>query len=111
MKSENVVIEVLESKCDHYKPGDKIYIKDALIDMEKTKKVCVMALQSFFPFVFAARKGVTPQQVGFGDKFIVQCPDYCEPVVFEIKRKTSLIGLYLQDVTSILPLYVMIVLL
>ena len=87
MKSENVIIEVLESKCDHYKPGDKIYIKDALIDMEKTKKVCVMALQSFFPFVFAARKGVTPQQVGFGDKFIVQCPDYCEPVVFEIKKE------------------------
>lgn len=83
---ENVVIEVLESKCSHYKEGDKIYIKNALVDMDKTSNVCVMALQSFFPFIFATRKGVTPEQMGFGDKLVVQCPDYCAPVIFEIKK-------------------------
>ncbi len=83
---ENVVIEVIESKCGHYKVGDKIYIKDALIDMNKTSNVCVMAMQSFFPFIFAMRKGVTPDKMGFGEKLVVQCPDYCEPVVFQIKK-------------------------
>jgi uncharacterized repeat protein (TIGR04076 family) len=85
---EDIVIEVIESKCSHYKTGDKIYIKGALIDMSKTKNVCVMALQSFFPFVFATRKGVTPEQMGFGEKLIVQCPDYCAPAIFEIKKLT-----------------------
>lgn len=83
---ENVVIEVIESKCDHYKIGDKIYIKDALIDMEKSSNVCIMAIQSFFPFIYASRKGVAPEKMGFGEKLIVQCPDYCEPVVFEIRK-------------------------
>lgn len=83
---ENVIIEVIESKCSHYKTGDKIYIKDALIDMDKTENVCIMALQSFFPFIFATRKGVTPEQMGFGERLLVQCPDYCAPVVFEIKK-------------------------
>lgn len=84
---EKVVVEVIESKCGHYKVGDKIYIEDALIDMEKTSKVCLMAIQSFFPFIYATRKGVTSEQMGFGEKLIVQCPDYCGCVVFEIKKE------------------------
>lgn len=85
---ESVVIEVIESKCSHYKKGDKIYIKDALIDMENTTNVCTMALQSFFPFIYAVRKGVTSEQIGFTEGIKVQCPDYCTPVVFEIKKLT-----------------------
>lgn len=83
---EKIVIEVIESKCSHYKVGDKIYIKDALIDMEKTSNVCVMALQSFFPFIYAARKGVTSEQMGFCENLIVQCPDKCDAVTFLIKN-------------------------
>ena len=83
---ENVVIEVIESKCGHYTVGDRIYIKDALIDKENSSEVCVMALQAFFPFIYAIRKGVTPDQMGFGEKLIVQCPDYCDSVVFEIRK-------------------------
>lgn len=86
---ENIVVEVIESKCSHYRVGDKIYIEDALINMDKTSNVCLMAVQSFFPFIYAARKGVTPEQMGFGEKLVVQCPDYCAPVVFEIKRERS----------------------
>lgn len=83
---ESVVIEVIESKCNHYKKGDKIYIENALIDIERTTKVCTMALQSFFPFIYAVRKDVTAEQLGFKDGIRVQCPDYCTPVVFEIKK-------------------------
>lgn len=86
---ENIVVEVIESKCSHYRVGDKIYIEDALINMDKTSNVCLMAVQSFFPFIYAARKGVTPEQMGFREKLVVQCPDYCAPVVFEIKRERS----------------------
>lgn len=83
---EHVIIEVIQSKCSCYKKGDKISIKDTLIDKDNTDNICVMALQSFFPFVFAMRKGVTPEQMGFGKKLIVQCPDYCDEVIFEIKK-------------------------
>ncbi|MCH3965748.1 MAG: TIGR04076 family protein [Clostridium sp.] len=83
---EKVVVNVIESKCDCYKKGDKIYIEDMLINMKKTSNVCVTALQAIFPFIYASRKGITPEQMGYGEKLIVQCPDYCEPVVFEIKK-------------------------
>ena len=81
-----VIIEVIKSECNFYKPGDRIYLTGALIDSERSSNICVMALSSFFPFVYAFRKGVTPEQMGFGTSLQVQCPDYCAPVVFEIKR-------------------------
>lgn len=86
---EKVIIEVITSQCNFYKPGDKIYLNGALIDRERSGNICVMALSSFFPFVYAFRKGVTPEQMGFGKSLQVQCPDYCAPVVFEIKRDES----------------------
>lgn len=83
---ERVIIEVVSSECRYYKPGDRIYIDGALVDMQKTSNICMMALSSFFPFVYAFRKGVTAEQMGFGEKVTVQCPDFCAPVVFELKR-------------------------
>lgn len=84
---EKVVIEVISSKCKYYKPGDRIYINGALIDLERTGNICAMALSSFFPFIYAFRKGVTAEQMGFGEKVTVQCPDYCAPAVFQIKKE------------------------
>ncbi|MBV4418030.1 TIGR04076 family protein [Clostridium tyrobutyricum] len=83
---EKVIINVIGSKCDCYKKGDKIYIEDMLINMKRTSNVCVMALQAIFPFVYASRKGVTPEQMGYGEKLIVQCPDYQETVIFEVEK-------------------------
>ncbi|GBF31926.1 hypothetical protein DCCM_0110 [Desulfocucumis palustris] len=83
---EKVIIEVVSSGCKFYKPGDRIYIDGALVDKEKSANLCMMALQSFFPFVYAFRKGVTAEQMGFGDKVTLQCPDYCAPVIFELKK-------------------------
>ena len=84
---EKVIIEVIKSDCKYYRPGDRIYIDGALIDRDKSANVCMMAMQSFFPFVYALRKGVTAQQMGFDRKITVQCPDYCGPVVFELKNE------------------------
>lgn len=84
---EKVIIEVISSQCKYYKPGDRIYIDGAIVDMKRTANICVMAVSAIFPFVYAFRKGVAPDQMGFGEKVTLQCPDYCAPVVFELKRE------------------------
>lgn len=84
---EKVMIEVVSSQCKFYKPGDRIYIDGALVDMQRTSNICMMALSAIFPFVYAFRKGVTPEQMGFSEKVTLQCPDYCGPVVFELKKE------------------------
>lgn len=83
-EGEMIKIQVIESKCPIYSPGDKIMINGALVDMKQTDNICVTALQSFFPYVYALRKGVKPDKLGFADRVLVQCPDYCTPVVFEL---------------------------
>jgi len=83
-EKEQINIKVIESQCKFYKPGDQIVIEGPLINLERSDNVCVTALSSFFPFVYALRKGVTPEQMGFSDRVMVQCPDYCAPVVFEL---------------------------
>ncbi len=83
-EGERVKIEVIESHCPSYKPGEKIMINGALVDMKNTDKICVMALQSFFPYIYALRKGVKMEKLGFSGRVLVQCPDYCRPVIFEL---------------------------
>ncbi|WP_027363607.1 TIGR04076 family protein [Desulfotruncus alcoholivorax] len=84
---EKIIVEVISSACGHYQSGDRIFINGALIDKERSGNICLMALQAIFPYIFAFRKGVTPQQMGFQEKIQVQCPDYCGPTVFELKRE------------------------
>ena len=81
---EQINIKVVESRCKFYKPGDQIVIEGPLINLKQSDNVCLTAVSSFFPFVYALRKGVTPKQMGFPDQVLVQCPDYCAPVVFEL---------------------------
>jgi uncharacterized repeat protein (TIGR04076 family) len=85
--SERVAVEVIKSSCELYKEGDKIFIDGPLVDKQRSANLCFMAIQSIFPFIYAFRKGVTSEQMGYGEKLIVQCPDYCGPVVFEIKKE------------------------
>ncbi|SFG37881.1 TIGR04076 family protein [Desulfotomaculum arcticum] len=82
---EKIIVEVISSACGHYQPGDKIFINDALVDKERSGNICLMAMQAIFPYIFAFRKGVTAEQMGFKEKIQVQCPDYCGPTVFELK--------------------------
>ena len=75
---------VVSSKCDHYKVGDAIYIKGPLIDKEKSDEVCMTALNAIYPFIYAARKGVSGEDMGFPD-LTFQCPDCPEVVEFKIE--------------------------
>lgn len=83
-KEQKVRIEVLTSECKLYNPGDGITINGPLIDFATTDRVCVTALLAMYPFIFALRKKVTPEALGFSGQITVQCPDHCAPVVFII---------------------------
>jgi uncharacterized repeat protein (TIGR04076 family) len=84
---ETVVAEVINSQCRFYRTGDKIVVDGPLLNKEKSGNICITALQSFFPFIFALRKGVSKEQLGFTDQVEVQCPDYCAPVVFKLTKE------------------------
>ena len=84
---ETVVAEVIQSECDLYRIGDKIVVDGPLLNKERSGNVCVMALQAFFPFIYALRKGATKELLGFTDQVEVQCPDYCAPVVFKLTKE------------------------
>ena len=86
MSKEVVTAEVIKSECKLYKQGDKIRVNGPLLDKGNSADICVTALLSMYPFIFAMRKGVTPEQLGF-EKVEVQCPDYCAPVVFQLTKE------------------------
>jgi len=81
---KKIKVSVISSKCDHYKAGDAFYTKGPLIDMEKSGNVCMTALNAIYPFIYAARKGVSGEDMGFPD-MIFQCPDCPEVVEFKIE--------------------------
>jgi len=80
---KKVKIEVVSSKCDHYKVGDAIYMEGAFVDKEKSSAICITALNAIYPFIYATRKGVTGDEMGFPDR-IFQCPDCPEVVEFQL---------------------------
>ena len=82
-KEYKIKLVVKISKCDLYKTGDEIYIDGALLDKEKSANVCLTAINAFYPFIYAARKRVTAEQMGF-DELTFQCPDCPEKVEFTI---------------------------
>ncbi len=83
-KEDKIKIVVMNSQCKLYKAGDQIIIDGPLIDFDKSSNVCVTALNAMYPFVFALRKKVTPEALGFDGEVTVQCPDFCAPVVFKL---------------------------
>jgi len=84
---EKIIVEAISSTCGRYQPGDRIYIDGALVDKERSGKICLMALQSFFPYIYALRKGITAEEMSFKERILVQCPDHCGSTVFELKRE------------------------
>jgi len=81
---DKVKIVVINSQCKLYKAGDQIMIDGPLIDFNNSSNVCVTALNAMYPFIFALRKKVKPEALGFNEEVTVQCPDYCAPVVFKL---------------------------
>jgi len=82
-KEKKIKIVVRSSKCDFYKPGDTIYIDHAMVDKERSANICLTALNAIYPFIYAARKNVTLEQMGFRE-MCFQCPDIEEMVEFSI---------------------------
>ncbi|MFW2487016.1 TIGR04076 family protein [Clostridium chromiireducens] len=78
-----VKIVVKSSKCHLYEAGDEIYLDGAVLNKEKSANVCLTAISAFYPFIYAARKRVTAEQMGF-DELTFQCPDCPETVEFTI---------------------------
>ena len=83
-KDKNVKLTVKKSTCEIYKAGDEIYIEKFLVDKEKSGPVCLTALQAIYPFIYAARKGVTLEQMGYSE-MCFQCPDCDETAWFLIE--------------------------
>lgn len=84
MNEKKIKLVVKSSKCDYYREGDEICLEGALIQKEKSANLCLTALSAIFPFVYAARKGVTKEQMGF-EELTFQCPDGPERVMFSIE--------------------------
>lgn len=82
-KDKKIKIIVESSTCEIYKPGDTIYIDRFLLDKERSDAVCLTAISAIYPFIYAARKGVTIEQMGYS-KMSFQCPDCDESAVFNL---------------------------
>ena len=79
MKENKIKAVVVRSGCPLYAVGDAVDFDGPLLDKAKSGKLCMMALNAIFPFVYAARKGVLKDTP-------VQCPDCEEHVEFMIRR-------------------------
>lgn len=75
-----------EGHCaaDH-RVGDEVTFKDQFIQ----GKICIHALYSFLPKVFAMRYGADFPWVEDPDVSTHACPDAGNPVVFEIRRERT----------------------
>lgn len=80
-KEKKIKLVVKSSKCDYYSPGDTIYIDGPLLDKEKSAQVCLTALNAMYPFIYALRKNVSMEEMGF-EELTFQCPDCPETVEF-----------------------------
>ena len=82
-KEKKIKLVVAESTCASYEVGDTIYIERYLLDKERSAEVCLTALSAIYPFIYAARKGVTPEQMGH-PRMLFQCPDCDSTAVFHL---------------------------
>lgn len=82
-KEFKVKAVVKSSTCELYKKGDTIYFDGPLLDKEKSDNVCLTAVNAFYPFVYAARKRVTAEQMGF-EELTFHCPDCAECAEFTL---------------------------
>ena len=68
-----------------HRVGDEVTFKDQFIQ----GKICIHALYSFLPKVFAMRYGADFPWVEDPDVSTHACPDAGNPVVFEIRRERT----------------------
>lgn len=84
-----VILEVKEVRGNcaaGYKPGDKIVVKDPIIIMEETDRVCLYALGSLLPYLTALDRE-TKREDWINQKEEIQCPDPLNTVIFRVSRE------------------------
>jgi len=75
-------ITVIGGNCSVYSEGDKIFIENKKIDLEKTDALCTHALSTILHFTTALEKGISPVELGLSKEEEVayfQCVDVGEP--------------------------------
>lgn len=86
-------IKVIDIKgnCPVYKAGQVFYIKEGYI-LETSNTLCMHSLSSMMPYYVALSRGISPKDLGLGDKnkAYLQCLDPVErtgggTVTFEIE--------------------------
>ncbi len=74
-----VKFTVVESHCPKYKPGDVIRFIGSELDKDNSDRVCMVAMQAIYPFIYAFRRGGNLKSGPY------QCTDCGETVVFNIE--------------------------
>ncbi|WP_158588947.1 TIGR04076 family protein [Butyrivibrio sp. XB500-5] len=74
-----VKVTVVESHCPKYKPGDIIRFIGSELDKDNSDRVCMVAMQAIYPFIYAFRRGGNLKSGPY------QCTDCGETVVFNIE--------------------------
>jgi len=94
----SLIIEVIKVKgsCPVHRVGDRIVIRGAKIDLERTDNLCIHALPSLLHYAVALREGADPRKLGLStdkDSAYIQCLDPGAPyteggtVVFKCHRE------------------------
>ncbi|RKM55751.1 TIGR04076 family protein [Butyrivibrio sp. X503] len=74
-----VKVTVVESHCPKYNPGDIIRFIGSELDKDNSDRVCMVAMQAIYPFIYAFRRGGNLKSGPY------QCTDCGETVVFNIE--------------------------
>ena len=52
-----VRVTVIESHCPKYREGDVICFTGSEIDKEHSDRICMVAMNALYPFIYAFRRG------------------------------------------------------
>ncbi len=74
-----VKVTVVESMCPKYKVGDVIRFVGSEIDKEHSDRICMVAMNALYPFIYAFRRGGNLRNGPY------QCTDCGETVKFTVE--------------------------
>jgi len=83
-----VTLEVTSTKghcAAGHKVGDKIVVKDPLIDLKESDRVCLYAIGALLPYLTALDRE-TSKKDWINRKEEIQCPDSKNTVIFKVSR-------------------------
>jgi len=73
--SKEVRIVVTHSDCEQISEGDTYFLKGPMLDCDRSSPVCVTAMISIYPWVFAARFGIKSEDLEWDNGYRVWCPE------------------------------------